>query len=92
MTVQLNHTIVWCRDAAASAEFLTGVLGLPPARPFHHFIVVDLDNGVSLDFWSREEPVAAQHYEWTGWSHGKPLITYHFFWKMQAWMRGVGRR
>ena len=26
--------------------------------------------------------VAAQHYEWTGWSQGKPLITYHFFWKM----------
>ncbi|MEW9856696.1 hypothetical protein [Novosphingobium sp. M1R2S20] len=26
--------------------------------------------------------VAGQHYEWTGWSLGKPLITYHFFWKM----------
>ena len=26
--------------------------------------------------------VAGQHYEWTGWSQGSPLITYHFFWKM----------
>jgi 2,4-diaminopentanoate dehydrogenase len=26
--------------------------------------------------------VAGQHYEWTGWSQGKPLITYHFYWKM----------
>ena len=26
--------------------------------------------------------VAGQHYEWTGWSDGAPLITYHFYWKM----------
>jgi 2,4-diaminopentanoate dehydrogenase len=26
--------------------------------------------------------VAGQHYEWTGWSQGAPLITYHFYWKM----------
>lgn len=26
--------------------------------------------------------VAGQHYEWTGWSRGVPLITYHFYWKM----------
>lgn len=26
--------------------------------------------------------VAGQHYEWTGWSEGKPLIVYHCFWKM----------
>ncbi|MDG2003029.1 MAG: hypothetical protein P8J20_06820 [Novosphingobium sp.] len=26
--------------------------------------------------------VAGQHYEWTGLSNGKPIITYHCFWKM----------
>lgn len=26
--------------------------------------------------------VAGQHYEWTGWADGAPLITYHCFWKM----------
>ena len=26
--------------------------------------------------------VAGQHYEWTGWADGKPLITYHCFWTM----------
>lgn len=26
--------------------------------------------------------VAGQHYEWTGHAGGKPLITYHCFWKM----------
>jgi hypothetical protein len=26
--------------------------------------------------------VAGQHYEWTGWSQGRPLITYHFYWTM----------
>jgi len=30
----------------------------------------------------RAGTVAGQHYEWTGWSDGVPLITYHFFWKM----------
>ena len=31
MSVQLNHTIVSCRDQQRSAAFLTGILGLPPA-------------------------------------------------------------
>ncbi len=30
----------------------------------------------------REGTVGGQHYEWTGWSEGKPLITYHFYWSM----------
>jgi hypothetical protein len=38
--------------------------------------------------------VAGQHYEWTGWSAGQPLITYHFYWTMgrehlsQTWDSG----
>jgi catechol 2,3-dioxygenase-like lactoylglutathione lyase family enzyme len=59
---ELNHTIVWCSDKQRSAEFLTDILGLPPARTFLHFLVVDLDNGVSLDFYQKEGPVAPQHY------------------------------
>jgi catechol 2,3-dioxygenase-like lactoylglutathione lyase family enzyme len=30
VSVQLNHTIVACRDQQRSASFLTGILGLPP--------------------------------------------------------------
>jgi hypothetical protein len=30
----------------------------------------------------RKGTVAGQHYEWTAWSDGKPLITYHFYWTM----------
>jgi hypothetical protein len=30
----------------------------------------------------RAGTVAGQHYEWTAWSAGKPLITYHCFWIM----------
>ena len=53
---ELNHTIVWCSDKQRSAAFLTDILGLPPPRPFFHFLVVDLksnrlppaeENGVS---------------------------------------------
>lgn len=50
---ELNHTIVWCSDKQRSAEFLTGILGLAPARTFFHFLVVDLANGVSLDFYQK---------------------------------------
>jgi catechol 2,3-dioxygenase-like lactoylglutathione lyase family enzyme len=60
--VQLNHTIVWCRDKKVSAEFLTEVLGLPAARPFGPFMVVEVANGVSLDFHDTDQKVASQHY------------------------------
>jgi catechol 2,3-dioxygenase-like lactoylglutathione lyase family enzyme len=63
MTVQLNHTIVWCRDKARSAAFLAEILGCPAPRRFGPFQVVELDNGVSLDFHDTEDRnIAPQHY------------------------------
>ena len=59
---QLNHTIVWCSDKQRSTQFLTDILGLSPARRFLHFLVVDLTNDVSLDFYQKEGSVSAQHY------------------------------
>lgn len=62
MTAELNHTIVWCRNAQQSADFLAEMLGRPAPRRFLHFLVVDLDNGVSMDFMQKEGAVARQHY------------------------------
>jgi catechol 2,3-dioxygenase-like lactoylglutathione lyase family enzyme len=62
MSAQLNHTIVWCSDKERSVEFLTGVLGLPPARAFLHFRIVDLGNGVSLDYYQQDGAITRQHY------------------------------
>lgn len=62
MSVQLNHTIVWCRDKHRSSGFMAEMLGLPEAKPFYHFMVVEMANGVSLDFFQKEGPVSAQHY------------------------------
>ncbi len=62
VSVQLNHTIVSCRDQQRSAAFLTGILGLPPATRFGPFVVVEADNGVSLDFSQTSQQIAAQHY------------------------------
>ena len=62
MGVELNHTIIWCSDKQRSATFLTEILGRPAARPFHHFLVVDFDNRVSVDFFQKEGPVSRQHY------------------------------
>lgn len=50
MTVQLNHTIVSARDKRESAAFFAELLGLAPPTTFGPFLVVTLDNGVSLDF------------------------------------------
>jgi catechol 2,3-dioxygenase-like lactoylglutathione lyase family enzyme len=62
MPVQLNHTIVWVRDKQASAIFLTEILGLAPPVPFGPFLVVEVDNGVSLDFADSNGQIASQHY------------------------------
>jgi catechol 2,3-dioxygenase-like lactoylglutathione lyase family enzyme len=62
MGVQLNHTIVWCSDKRRSATFLTEILGRPQATTFGHFLVVELDNGASLDFMEVDGKVAFQHY------------------------------
>ncbi len=62
MSVQLNHTIVACRDQQRSAAFLTEILGLPAPTRFGRFLVVGTDNGVSLDFAETDRDVTIQHY------------------------------
>src|SRR3546814_11852936 len=62
MAVSLNHTIVWCRDQQKSAGFLTEILDRPAAVRFGPFLVVELDNGASLDFYQRDGKISLQHY------------------------------
>jgi catechol 2,3-dioxygenase-like lactoylglutathione lyase family enzyme len=62
MSAQLNHTIVWCRDKRRSASFLTQILGLGEPSRFGPFLVVELGNGVSLDFHDKDGEIASQHY------------------------------
>jgi catechol 2,3-dioxygenase-like lactoylglutathione lyase family enzyme len=62
MTVRLNHTIVSARDKRESATFLAEMLGVAPPTPYGPFLVVQVDNGVSLDFHDEQEPVHPQHY------------------------------
>lgn len=60
--MEFNHTIVWCKDKVMSAGFLANILGRPDPEPFGHFLVVKLDNGVSLDFMEKDGEVSHQHY------------------------------
>jgi catechol 2,3-dioxygenase-like lactoylglutathione lyase family enzyme len=65
MSAVLNHTIVWCRDKEASATYLTEVLGLDDAKPWGPIMVVEMGNGVSLDFhdfYGPDDEIPAQHY------------------------------
>jgi catechol 2,3-dioxygenase-like lactoylglutathione lyase family enzyme len=61
MTVSLNHTIVVARDKAASAAFLTEMLGLPPSRMLGHFAVVQV-GATSLDFVETDGEIAQRHF------------------------------
>ena len=62
MTVELNHTIIWCHDKSASSAFLAEMFDRPAPRTFYHFMVVDLDNRVSVDFMEKAGDVSPQHY------------------------------
>jgi catechol 2,3-dioxygenase-like lactoylglutathione lyase family enzyme len=62
MTVALNHTIVSSRDKKQSATFLAEILGRADPIPFGPFLVVELDNGASLDFHDTDEDITPQHY------------------------------
>lgn len=53
MAVQLNHTIVPCRNKEESAAFLAEILGLAAPVRFGPFMCVETANGVSLDFDDR---------------------------------------
>jgi catechol 2,3-dioxygenase-like lactoylglutathione lyase family enzyme len=60
--MQLNHTIVLCTDKVRSSGFLVDVLGRPRPTSFGPFLVVALDNGVSLDFLETRDTIQSQHY------------------------------
>jgi catechol 2,3-dioxygenase-like lactoylglutathione lyase family enzyme len=62
MTVSLNHTIVHAQDKQASAQFLVDILGLRPPTVYGPFLVVEVDNGVSLDYADDHGTPHPQHY------------------------------
>jgi catechol 2,3-dioxygenase-like lactoylglutathione lyase family enzyme len=62
MAVHLNHTIVAVRDKHESATFVAEILGLDEPTPFGPFLIVQVDNDVSLDFADDHGPVHPQHY------------------------------
>ena len=62
MAVRLNHTIVHASDREATASFLTEILGLPQATTYGPFLVVEVDNDVSLDVMADSGEISAQHY------------------------------
>jgi catechol 2,3-dioxygenase-like lactoylglutathione lyase family enzyme len=62
MAIELNHTIVHVSDRARGARFVTDLFGLPRATPFGPFLVVELANGVSLDYVQADGSFDPQHY------------------------------
>jgi catechol 2,3-dioxygenase-like lactoylglutathione lyase family enzyme len=62
MPVHLNHTIVRVRDKHEAATLLSEILGLPDPTSYGPFLVVQVDNDVSLDFADDHGEPSPQHY------------------------------
>lgn len=75
MSVELNHTIVAARDKHAEARFVADVLGLPAPSSYGPFAVVELANGVSLDFADTSGDVVTQHYAFLVSEDGFDAVT-----------------
>ncbi|MGW6581654.1 VOC family protein [Streptomyces globisporus] len=63
MSVELNHTIVHCKDNRESAEFFADLLDLTVGEEWGPFIPVVLANSVTLDFATiSADSITPQHY------------------------------
>jgi catechol 2,3-dioxygenase-like lactoylglutathione lyase family enzyme len=62
MTVQLNHTIVHVSDKDRASEDLAEILGVALPTAYGPFRVLELSNGVSLDFADDHGAPDGQHY------------------------------
>jgi catechol 2,3-dioxygenase-like lactoylglutathione lyase family enzyme len=62
MSVQLNHTIVHVSDKDRAAVDLAEILGVAPPTTYGPFRVLELSNGVSLDFADDHGAPDGQHY------------------------------
>ncbi|MFD5693669.1 VOC family protein [Streptomyces rubiginosohelvolus] len=63
MSVELNHTIVHCKDNRESAEFFADLLDLTVGEEWGPFIPVVLANSVTLDFATiPSASITPQHY------------------------------
>jgi catechol 2,3-dioxygenase-like lactoylglutathione lyase family enzyme len=60
VTVSLNHTIVPAVDNRAAARFFASVMGLeqlPPAGQYGHFAPVRVNDQLTLDFMTVDDPI-----------------------------------
>ena len=57
-------------------------LGIEPGSTVE-FEVARAKRDITHEFGMvKEGTVGGQHYEWTAWADGKPLIVYNFFWQL----------
>jgi catechol 2,3-dioxygenase-like lactoylglutathione lyase family enzyme len=62
MAVRFNHTIIPAHDKQQSAEFFTGLFGLPSASAWGPFLSVELADGVFLQFAEPGHEFPPHHY------------------------------
>ena len=62
MSVELNHTIVHVYDKNRASEELAEILGVAKPATYGPFRVLELSNGVSLDFADDHGAPDGQHY------------------------------
>ncbi|KPG92972.1 bleomycin resistance protein [Pseudomonas sp. RIT-PI-q] len=92
MSTQLNHTIVWCRDKQTSANYLADILGLPAPEPFGPMLIVQLDNGVALDFSDNDPPIAPQPYAFLIGDRDSAAVSARLQARHQPWWADPGKQ
>ena len=55
MNIELDHTIVPCRDKLAAARFFARIFGLSYDGPHSHFAPVKVNDRLTLDFDDAED-------------------------------------
>src|ERR1700761_7644947 len=61
MAVRLDHLALAARDAHESAQFLADVLGLPAPRQAGHFLAVDVNETLTIDYAAPPIDFPGQH-------------------------------
>ena len=61
MSVELNHTIVPARDKEQAAQFVARIFGFRYEGVHHHFVVVRVNDALTLDFDERGQ-FESHHY------------------------------
>jgi len=62
ISIEFNHLMIFAKDKQKSADFLTGILGLPEPKPAGFFLSINFKNNVTFQYAETNVDFIMQHY------------------------------